>query len=776
MPLCHKYSTISLFTFEAMKKGWLLISYVIHCSLLIAQLPPIGQWREHLPYGSSIKTEQVNEKIFCATPYSLFSYHTQNGELQKYSRMTGLNETGISTIRYDETSKALVIAYSNSNIDVLIGSRIYNIDGIKRKNIGGDKIVYNIFFNNNKAYLSTGFGIVVIDLEKKEIKDTYMIGNGGTAVKTTGITYDGNFFYAATAEGLKKASASSVLIDYNNWQLVNGLTNGGVTDIVFFQSKLLVLKNDSLLVNNNGNWQLFYDDAWHIENSHISNSQLLLSETLPNVDGRVVALNANGSVQNSIQSAGKIKIPKDALLYNNNCYIADLFGGLRKVSGTIVETIVPNSPFEKSSGEMIVFNNNLYVCAGEVNAAWNYTFNRNGLYKFENDYWSFYNQYNYSLLDSCYDVITTAADKLTGDIYYGSYSGGLIQLSAGNNFKIYKQNSLIKPAIGDPTSYRISGLCFDAANNLWISNYGSPTPLLVKKADNSWKAFSIPVLLNENAVAQIVIDDYNTKWIISPKANGLICFNDNNSIDNAADDKWKYFRYGRGNGNLPDNEVYCVAKDKNGFIWVGTAKGIAVIQCADNIFANTCEAVLPVVQNGNFNGYLFSNETVKTIAVDGGNRKWVGTKNGLWLISPDGDKVIYRFTEDNSPLLSNDIKQIVIHPQTGEVFIATFKGLCSFRSTATEGTEKNEDVLVFPNPVPPGFNGTIAIKGVANNAVVKITEMDGRLVYQTKALGGQAVWDGRNYKGIKVSSGAYLVLITDDANKEKAAAKIFIVN
>ena len=285
----------------------------------------------------------------------------------------------------------------------------------------------------------------------------------------------------------------------------------------------------------------------------------------------------------------------------------------------------------------------------------------------------------------------------------------------------------------------------------------------------------MPFFITENALAQILVDDYNQKWIIAPKGNGLLCYNHGSSIDNIGDDRWKFFRYGTNNGNLPDNDVYCLTKDKDGFIWIGTARGIAIVQCAQEIFSTGCNAILPIVQNGNFNGYLFGNEQVKTIVTDGANRKWVGTKNGVWLISADGEKVLYHFTENNSPLLSNDIKRITIDPQTGEVFIATFKGLCSFRSTATAGGEKNENVLVFPNPVPPGYNGTIAIKGLVNNAVVKITELNGRLVYQTKALGGQAVWNGRNYKGIKVSSGAYLVLVTDDTNKEKLVTKIFIV-
>lgn len=741
---------------------------------LFSQLPPVGQWREHLPYGSAVRVTAVNNKIFCATPYSLLSYNTITNELQKYSRITGLNETGISTFNYDEISQILLVAYSNSNIDLLNGSQVFNINDIKRKTLNGNKTIYNIFFYAGKAYLSTGFGIVVINLDKKETTATYIIGTGGNPVSATGFTADLNYFYAATAEGLKKALLNSTTLgDFNSWQTVPGISPNDCRDIIFFQNKLLLLKNDSILVNNGNNWSLFYHDAYHIETMHTSNDKLLLSETFSGIDGRVIILTSTGIVQSTLQFPGQLKIPKDALIYNNDYYIADLFGGLRKLSNNQVETIVPNSPFEKSSGEMIFHNEKLYVCAGEVNDAWQYTYDRNGFYQFDNNYWTFYNQYNYPQLDSCYDIITIAADPRTDDIYTGSYSGGLVQISPTNNLTIFKQGSALKSAIGDPTSYRVSGLYFDTNNNLWISNYGSPSPLVVKKADNTWKAFFIPFQLAENATAQLITDDYGQLWIVSPKGNGLICFNDGNTIDNTADDKWKYFRYGQGNGNLPDNVVHCIAKDKDGFIWVGTARGVAVIQCPDQVFSNSCQAILPIIQNGNFNGYLFSNEEVKTIAVDGANRKWIGTKNGLWLISPDGDKVIYHFTEDNSPLLSNDIRRIAINPKSGEVFIATFKGLCSFRSTATEGGDKNDNVFVFPNPIPPSYNGSIAIRGLVNNALVKITELDGRLVYQTRAYGGQAVWDGRNYKGGRISSGAYLVLITDDAGKERLVTKIF---
>ncbi|HWR32913.1 MAG TPA: T9SS type A sorting domain-containing protein [Chitinophagaceae bacterium] len=322
----------------------------------------------------------------------------------------------------------------------------------------------------------------------------------------------------------------------------------------------------------------------------------------------------------------------------------------------------------------------------------------------------------------------------------------------------------------------MAGLAFDKENNLWISNFGASQPLRVRKKDGNWKSLSLPFSLFENALSQILIDDNNFKWIVAPLGNGLICYDHGTSIDNINDDRWKKYSSGNGNGNLPNNNVLCVAKDKSGFIWVGTSDGIGVVECPGQAFGlPACDAVWPIVPNGNFAGFLFKGQEVRSIAVDGADRKWVATKNGVFLISATGEKVIYQFTEDNSPLLSSDVKKITIDGKTGEIYFATLKGICSFRSTAIEGGETNENVLVFPNPVPPGFTGTIAIRGLVNNAIVKITEMDGKLVYQTRALGGQAVWDGKNYKGQKISSGVYLVLVSDDGRKEHTVTKIFFI-
>jgi ligand-binding sensor domain-containing protein len=744
----------------------------------LAQLQPIGQWRDHLPYQQVTGVTYTTGKIWAATPYSLFSVDVADNTIERWSRTNGLAETGISGIGAEPNGQRLVIAYNNSNIDVLVDDRIININSLKNSSIAGDKSIKAVFINQQLAYLATGIGIVVINLDKYEIKDTYIIGNGGTKVAVNAVTSSGNIVYAATSEGLKKAPANVNLADFRNWQLVsgsNGLPAGNVQALASLQNNVVAVRNDSLWLQSGNTWSLLYRDGWAIRNCTVSNNKILLSETNNNT-GRIVVLTATGTTEKTIQDVQLTLAPRQAVIYQNEYYIADTLAGLSNYSGTAFNRLLPDAPPSIATGSLQVLHNTLWVTAGGVSANWDPLNNKNGLFAFNDNNWNYYNNTRFSKLDSLTDLVAVAADPTDEGVWAGSFGGGLVNIKKDNSITIFKQNSAIQPAYFNSKSYRVSGLAFDADNNLWVANYGALNPLLVKKADGSWQSFIIPFTLPQQAVSQIVIDDNNQKWIVMLNKSGLACFNHGQSIDNPGDDQWKFFRAGKGDGNLPDNDVRCIAKDKNNFIWVGTAKGIGVIQCTQQAVTSTgCEAVLPIVQQDNFGGYLFSDEQVQTIAVDGADRKWVGTQNGVWLLSPDASKIIYRFTESNSPLLSNDVKQIAIDGKTGEVFFATAKGICSFRSTATETTETNNEVLVFPNPVPPGYTGTIAIRGVATNAIVKITELNGRLVYQTKALGSQAVWNGKDYNGRSISSGVYLVLTSDEEHQQKLVTKIVFI-
>jgi hypothetical protein len=223
--------------------------------------------------------------------------------------------------------------------------------------------------------------------------------------------------------------------------------------------------------------------------------------------------------------------------------------------------------------------------------------------------------------------------------------------------------------------------------------------------------------------------------------------------------------------------VSALAKDQDGYIWVGTDGGVVVFYSPQQVFRSefyNAQSII-VLQDG-FAGRLFENEVINTIFVDGSNKKWFGTESsGAFLLSPDARETILHFNRNNSPLPSNNILDITINPKTGEVFFATDLGLVSYRGFATEGQSQHTDVYAYPNPVRPGYAGYIAVKGLVTNARVKITDINGNLVYDTFAEGGQLVWNGRDLFGNRPSSGVYLVFSTDPEGNETMVTKILFL-
>jgi len=758
-----------------------LLAVLGYCKITLAQspIPPIGYWRDHLNYSD---TRQVvkGDKIYAATATHVFAIDA-NKEYETYSKINSLNDLGVAGICWDAATEQLLIAYQNSNLDVLdVKGRTKNIGDILRSNFPGNKIIRNLYCANGLGYLSTGLGIIVVNLRKYEIKDTWVIGNNGIQTGVSGFTQLNNFFYAATDEGLKQIEVTNANpSNFANWQNIsgtNGLSGGALQNVLPVNGQLVVLKNDSLMIQSGSSWKLLYKEAnWLITGLNSAAGKLLVCQRSTAGAARVLQLNVTGIIEKTTSQAGVISFPRDATLVDNTLWVADQFGGLAAFNNGL-ERFIPNGPPGIATGAIAGNSKQMVLAAGSINNAWNYQYNRNGVYFFS-DKWNSRSYFNTPALDSVLDFITVAIDPADQSVWAGSFGGGLVHFPNNGALTLYKKgNSSLQETIGDPGSYRVSGLAFDANGRLWVSNYGSPVNLHVRKTDGKWQAFSVPFPLAEQASGALVCDDNDQVWMVSPKNNGLICYK-YAQIETTNDDQWKKYTTGSNQGNLPSNNVLSIVKDRTGSIWVGTDKGIAIIRCPSEVFTTSgCAAYLPVVKQGNFFGFLFKDEYVQCMAVDGANRKWVGTQNGLWLLSETGDQVLQQFTASNSPLLSNNVLQVGIQPETGEVFVLTDLGICSYRSTATEPTAATQQVMVFPNPVPPGYSGNIAIRGMKENAIVKITELNGTLVYQTRSQGGQAVWNGTNYKGEKVASGVYLVLIRDDENTYKLATKIVIVS
>lgn len=730
---------------------------------------PIGSWQSHFSYNNATTVELVGDKIFSASTH-LRAYSLTDHDFTTYSKVNGLNDVNIQLIRYDAATNFMIIVYSNSNIDLMQGNNFYNMPEIKNLNITGSKKINAVYFKNNKMYLGTDFGIVVLDPIKKEIKETYVLQLNAKVLGINDLcTYNG-FFYAATTDGIFKAEESNpVLQNFANWTLKDA---HACNAIFFHKNKLLAATADSLFKIENDQLIGIYKSSVPILKVRTGVNDFYLCES-DNQIRYIKIFDQNAMLYDSASSIN----PRDVVELNaNELWEADYWEGLVKLNNRKnKELIRPNGIFSNSTYSLRIQNNELYVIAGGENG-WIYTYNGDGFSKYADGQWTAYNRaMGTSSMDTILDVMDIVVDPRNNYLYAATFQSGLLELHPGNTSVVYKNTPYIQAQLGD-ISYRIAGLAMDDRKNLWMTNYGAPDQLVVKKADGSWQKFAFPYSVSEKTASQIAIDNADQKWVVAPRGVGIYVLNDNNTIDNKNDDKIKFLHTGLGYGNLPSNDVNCIEKDLNGKLWVGTADGIGIFNCAESVMeASGCDAELKIVKYDLNAGLLFQRENVKTIAVDGANNKWIGTNNGVWLISDDAEKILQHFNINNSPLPSNEINKIVVHPKSGDVFIATNAGLVSYRGAATEGAETNDQLLVFPNPVPSNYNGIIAMKGLVGNADVRITDAAGQLVYRTKAQGGQATWNGLNYLNKRPRTGVFFVFVTNEDGSESKVGK-FIFN
>lgn len=755
----------------------------------------IGQWRDHLPYDYSNTVEEFNSRIYCSTPYSMFFFDRDDNSIQRLSKVNGLSDLGVSDIALNADQKILVVAYSNTNVDLILEDlSIINIPDIKRKEILGNKTINSIMNYGKFAYLSCGFGIVVLNLEKKEIKDTYFIGPEGSSINVLSMAYNDTSFFAATENGIYYADINDPnLAYYANWKKLTGtpFVDGFYNLVHYYAGKLFInhtdpdVSEDGLYVLENGQWRdLESANTTRTYSLRTSGDKLVVSYSY-----FLRSYNADLSLDLNIYTYGEISpAPSDAIIgTDGNYWIADRNKGLVKswAGGFEREYIKPSGAPSADIFEMASMDGKLYVVPGGLTGTWNNSWKSAKMFSMIDEIWKTYDYNNSPGLDTLRDFVGIAIDPLNSDhVFAGSWWRGVAEFKDNAFEQIYSShNSSLLPnmAQGAPI-VKAGGMAFDDENNLWITNSGAEKILSVKRpagtAELPWEAFDLGSSTSGIDVRKIIVDTYGQKWILprttQSNPNYIIVFNEKNDPGNQV----RGLKSGAGYGNLPGTSVYAIAEDLEGEIWVGTDEGVAVFYSPQNIFTGeNADAQQILVNIDGYTQYLLETEIVKAIAVDGDNRKWFGTERaGVFLLSADGTQQIHHFTEDNSPLFSNNISSLTINGETGEVFIGTAKGLISYKGTATDGGDTNTNVYAYPNPVRPGYSGPIAIKGLVRDANVKITDIRGQVIYETMAEGGQAIWNGYSFDGRKASTGVYLVFITDTDGSEKMVTKILFVN
>ncbi len=766
-----------------------LIGFAIMMSTLFtfSQEIGIGEWRDHLPYSNGISLVEVGNKIFCATPYNIFYYNKEDYSVARLTKINGLTDMGISTIKYNTENQTLVVAYTNTNIDLLKGNVIINISDIKRKPILGNKTINNITFRAQYAYLACGFGIVVLDIDKEEISDTYYIGPEGGQINVYDITFDDqDSIYAATEAGIYKASLLSPnLADFSSWtkDLQVPYPELSYNIIEFFEGRIFAnntneaFASDTVFMFDGQSWSRF--DA--VGNSKKGNIQSMYGRLVFANNSNVDVYDASLTRVYFTYAPGDISIhPQDAIIDKDGfVWEADRFSGLVKTfnDGWSAEVIKLNGPKTADVFALSVTGKDLWGVPGGRDISWGNIWKRAETYGFVNGSWVNLDYKNTPELEPARDMVCVVVDPANSKKFFGGTWGyGIFEFTNNELTTVYTdENSTLQPITGFE-KINIGGLIFDNDHNLWVVNSNAASVLSVMMNDGSWHALSLGSVATGIDVGEIVIDQMNQKWMLV-RDHGLLVFNDNNTITNTNDDQAKKLNGNPGNGDLPGLKILCFAVDQDGELWLGSDEGVAVIYSPGNVFTGgNYDAQRILVEQDGYVQYLLETEAVTAIAIDGANRKWFGTdRAGVFLMSEDGTHQILHFNAENSPLLSNSITSIVMNDD-GEVFFGTSQGIISYKGTAPPPPPPGSEIYAYPNPVREDYNGVIAIKGLYQNSDVKITDVSGTLVFATKAEGSQAIWHGRNFNGDKVQTGVYLVFITNDDGSETAVTKILVIN
>ncbi len=741
----------------------LLISFAVQ-----AQLPPVGGWRDHLSWNTAEAVAMTDQKIYCSNGIGLCIYNIQNRDISKLSKVNGLNDAGITALQ--SFSNSVIIGYNNGNIDILQDDQIYNISDIKINQIYTTKNINHIYISGNTAYLSCAFGIVVLDLAQRQIRDTYIIGNNGISVEVFGMTQFGGSFYAATAQGIKRANAqSNTLIDFGAWSLVNNIpnANGTFKQIVATQNSIWVCDAQNNIYSSNGaNWiTVPYTDGNNINRLRTDGTRLLVSTS-----GALLIYDATNSLQQRIDSYNGVSVMAfDAISGAEGSYwIADNRQGLVQwKSSSTVSFHLLNGPSSNYTAALRFKSDRLLAVSGGKNDAWQ-PLNRPGevhiLYS---------NQWSNITSTGAYDFTDADISSENPNIIYASSWGEGVYVFENGTIKNHYtdlNSSLVADFSG---KILCSGLLMDKDNKLWVSNDKRASVL----TSGQWQILSWQ---SNFSMGRFTEDAFKQIW--TPLNNAGIWVFGKDASEQGKDGSTIRLvpRVTFPSGDVSIYKINGITNALDNTVWIASDKGPVLYdnpsQILEGIGVNGKLAYHTGTVESDKIFSLLGSETILSIAMDGAGRKWIATKSsGVFLISEDATQQVTQFTTENSPLFSNKVHDIAVSDRTGEIFFATDYGIVSYRGDAVSSGDDFGNVYVFPNPIRSDYFGEITITGLIKDADVKITDISGNLVYQTRTLGGQAVWNGCNANGRRVSTGVYLVFCSNDDGSKTHVTKLLFI-
>lgn len=750
----------------------------------------LGQWRTLQSYRFGTYVTESENSVIYTTGKALFYLDKEDLSISRLAREDGLAEARIRLLRYHEPTGTLIIVYENSVIDLLRNGRFSTLRQIDNFSFSGDKQIYDMFFGeDNIVYLAAGFGVSALSLDDETFLFTTFTG-----VRVEGTAIHEGFIYAATEEGVYRALNENVnLNDFGNWSLMGesfGLPGDyESTAMNVYKGELYFGVNKDVYRLDGTTATIFFDTDderdWRLQYLSVGPSLLLAGYQCTDAQ-------CNNRQLMLMEEEGVIRRIFGECIINSNYAIEDELGRIwfgenpstprirfldDRNDGSCNE-IEYSGPLTDENYRLLHDGQSLWVAPSVLDDNFSASFNFRGAYRFKDGEWISYNRNNRSVFrgpdgeiggdDDVAAIIDVHYDQVNDRHWFSSTFEGAIlwdeEAETGTLFDETNSSLRLSPEAG-PGRVRITGAVTDEQGFTYFANGLSEDGnfVSVRSPDGEWAATGEECGINEAVL--IEIDQAGYIWVVhsTNAGSGITVIDPMGTPLDPSDDRCR--RILTSNSELPSNNVRAIRTDLLGNVWVGTSQGIALFECGDRVFdEDVCTGRLPIVEADDFGGFLLETEEIRSITVDGGNRKWIGTSGGAYLLSPEGDDQLLFFDQGNSPLLDNIVRDIAIDPNTGVVYFGTELGIISYRDGATSAppTTFADDLVIFPNPVEPGYTGPISINGLSRDARVKITDLSGKLVDEGTATGGQYVWSGTDYTGRRVTTGVYLVFASSN--------------
>jgi hypothetical protein len=768
-----------------MKKLLFIVSFLF--SIATSAQVATGDWRMFVSpnIGKSVACNATT--VLAGYENGILEYDLASGEKSIWNKINGLSDIFVTSIYFHQSSNSFYIAYQNGNLDQWKDGKVTNLPDIKLSSFIGSKTINQIIGDESAIYVATDFSIVKYSISTLDVRDIYYI----PGAKCNAISFINDTIYALSPNRLYKAKKTKTnLVDPLAWITENKLPFSGTGEykkMVVFNNEIIVQQEfvgyatDFITLVRTTPVTLF-------SNVEVINMQVRDNVVYLSFDGGFLTMKTNFGVtfqmsaytENSAYPSIKSVDSYDQnVVYAMDAKLGLLVQNVNETSNKFITFSGPSSNgfySGKSAGGTTIFASGARYGADPA-------FLTSGCYSLTDETWTSFSSKNQTNLAGSYDFITAAVNpKNTKELALGSYSVLPLALIADGKTvaNVYTPaNSAIQGQLGYTVVSHISDLNYDKDGNLWIINSSTNNPIIKRDKDGTMHTMITGSTLFGKTILKSVIDENGVIWMAVP-GTGVVAFSDNKTPDNPADDKIKVINDGVGTGDLPSRNVNTIAIDLDGELWIGSEAGLSVLYNTTNIFEAT---------NGNYETqqYKFKlgdkvevflmNNNVLDIEVDGGNRKWLSVySSGIFLVNPAGNSVISTFTEKNSPILSDKVRDIVINPVDGETFFMTDKGMVSFRSDASKGDDTYSNVVVFPNPVTPDHEGPITIQGIAEDSDVKFTDAAGNLIYKTTSLGGTATWNGKTLNGERAASGVYFIWTAKNTDKKKYVGKVVFIH